>query len=609
MTGITRLRVLQFLSVVALCGAILWPVITNDQVAVGLYTIAALWALWAWSLNVVWGFGGQLSLAPLALGAVAAYSMTILLVEYGVPAALGAVAGLALSAGLGAMIALAALHVASFRLAIMTLAFALAILGVISNVGMAGRTTGLGVPTALPTFAVGGWTIDLSAPGSGFYLVLALLVAAITLSMGGFLRTAPGRSLLAIREDELLAMSLGIEPRKYRVVAFSLSGLIAGMAGIAHALTYNYISPGAFSFHTVVTLILILVLGGRGTLMGPVVGAGIYVLFFQGLRLGGEFESALFGVIVIAITLLAPRGVAPHFGSAVRFLRTRGVSPSRRPSPTAPPAMSATANPAANGRAPNAIPRPQNPQTAVDSILPDVPVLLRAEHLSKSFGGVTATDDVTIEVHRGDILGVIGPNGAGKTTLFNQLSGFLSPDRGDIWWKGDTCLNGVRPAERVSIGLARTFQHSRVFPSLTVRTNLRIAAQARKDEQPDRIVDDILARFGLAEVAEEMASELSYGTVKRVSLALVVAAGCDLLLLDEPAAGLAEGDIDILRNDLLALSGAGVTLLVVEHHMSLIMQVCNRIVVLDTGAVIAEGTPQEISSDPAVIDAYLGAGA
>ena len=250
------------------------------------------------------------------------------------------------------------------------------------------------------------------------------------------------------------------------------------------------------------------------------------------------------------------------------------------------------------------------------------PIQLECDGVTKRFGGVTAVNDVTFAVRRHEKVGLIGPNGAGKTTLFNVVTGFAPASAGQVRWEGRD-ITRVHPSNRTKFGLVRSFQRSRVFPGLTVQDNLRTAChiavqgnvfgdlfRSPRSRQNERTIrertEELLEEYALTDVAHRPAGELSYGLGKRIGFVMALAPRPRMLLLDEPAAGLNRDEVDLLRTDLEGLSHGGVTVMFVEHHMGLVMQVAERIIVLDAGQMIAEGTPAQIATDARVVDAYLG---
>jgi len=587
---------------IAAAALFLIPVLIRDNTVLNVVTVGLIFAFWASSLNVIWGFAGQFSMAQVALGGVSAYIFVSFAGSLHWPLLLAIAAGIAASVVVSLVIGYMTMKLAGFRFAIMTLAFALAGVGLASTLEVTGRTTGISVPADWPTIDLGFARWGLSGQDGGFAVTMLIVFALVALGLRLLLGRRTGRGLLAIREDPTLAQSLGVAANRFRLLAFVLSAVVAGLAGVFQAQYYKFIYPELFSFGTLVTVIVVLTLGGRGLILGPLVGGLLYATLSTGLGIGGEFEGMIFGAAIIAITIFARHGLAFYLDAGQKWVfdRLRGLV--RRPAE------------AGGGESPRV--EPVDPDGEADPPasppLPAPPVgeaILVVEGISRRYGGVTAVQDVSFEVRRGEIVGIIGPNGAGKTTLFNLVSGFAKADRGTVTWRGRN-VTRMAPFRRTRLGLVRTFQQPRAFSALSVRQNLVIASEGRMKGRDARTrsaaVDTAIDTFEFGSSADAQASQLSYGSSKRFGVALAVATGAELIMLDEPAAGLNSSEIDRFSDDLLRLRREGCTVLIVEHHMDLVMEVCDRLIVLDAGRVIASGTPDEVVADPAVIDAYLG---
>jgi branched-chain amino acid transport system permease protein len=630
---------IPLLALLAFCAV---PVFSGSASLQNAVTLAMIWTFWALSLNIIWGYAGQFSMAQVALGGLAAYSFSLLATKSGLNQVLAIVIATAGTVIASVLVGLICLRLEGFRFAIMTLAFGLAGVGLAGGLVITGQSAGLTVPSHWATLRLGSisWNLDGRLGGFTALMIIAFLILAGGLTI--LLHTRPGRGMLAIREDAVLAESLGITTGLHRILAFGLSALVASLAGVFQAEYYSYIYPDLFSFDTLVTVIVVLVLGGRGRLFGPLVGGGIYAALTNILHIGGRFQETVFGAAVIVITILARHGIAYYLSRGERSLvglvadpasraqlRAWVAQPSWRPRSPRPAAVAPAGVPAV------AVPAAGQP-AAVGSdggldLLPPAqarvleqardehgaaetgaPVLLEGKGLTKRFGGLTAVGDFSFQVHEGEILGLIGPNGAGKTTAFNLVTGFARPDSGVLTWRS-TPITRLSPHARARLGLVRTFQQPRVFPQLSVRENLVIARQSHdgrrhRDAGPRRAptADEVLTSFDMASLADTAAEQLSYGYSKRLGVAMAVATGSDMLMLDEPAAGLNGGDVDRLREDLVRLRDEGRTVWIVEHHMELVMAVCDRVIVLDAGSVIATGTPDEVMAHPRVLEAYLG---
>jgi ABC-type branched-subunit amino acid transport system ATPase component/ABC-type branched-subunit amino acid transport system permease subunit len=645
--GGRRIDPIPLLALLAFCAV---PVFSGSAGLQNAITLAMVWAFWALSLNIIWGYAGQFSMAQVALGGLAAYSFSLLAAKSGMNQVLAIVIATAGTVVASVIVGVICLRLEGFRFAIMTLAFGLAGVGLASGLVITGQSAGLTVPGRWATLHLGHISWNLEGRLGGF---TALMIVVFLILAGGLallLRTPPGRGMLAIREDAVLAESLGITTGLHRILAFGVSAAVASLAGVFQAEYYSYIYPDLFSFDTLVTVIVVLTLGGRGRLFGPLVGGVLYASLTNILHIGGRFQGSVFGAAIIVITILARHGLSYYLSRGERSLvdlvadpaaraRLRARVPSRpgpragRPSGAglavaAPAAEVMAGGPAAvAGSAggldllpPAEAGELRQAQVQHAAAERGAPVLLEGQGLTKRFGGLTAVRDFSFQVHEGEILGLIGPNGAGKTTAFNLVSGFARPDGGVLTWRGRP-ITRLSPHARARLGLVRTFQQPRVFSQLTIRENLVIAAQShdgrRHDgrgrgpgpSRPVPAVDEVLASFEMTQLADTPADQLAYGYAKRLGVAMAVATGSQMLMLDEPAAGLNGADVDHLRGDLVRLRDEGRTVWIVEHHMELVMAVCDRVLVLDAGSVIAAGAPDEVMAHPRVLEAYLGGAA
>lgn len=309
-------------------GRFAWPVLTlpvaiavaafDDPLWTNLATLVVIWSLWGTSLNLVWGYAGQFSMAQSALGALAAYVAGILIGHYGLPVYAGLIAALLAAVLASVLIGLSALRLRGFYFAIMTLAFLLVLLAVLDNTEVAGRTTGLVIGYRLGIIDLGPLQWNLDSRHGGFLMVGALLLMLTLFATRRLLNVRAGRAMLAVRDDPLLAMSLGMDPSAYKIAAFALSALVAALAGLLLSLYLRYITPDFYGFDTLITMIVILVIGGAGRIMGPVVGAAVYVLLVDGFRFGGDYRQAVFGVILILIVIFAPTGLVGMLAKGMR---------------------------------------------------------------------------------------------------------------------------------------------------------------------------------------------------------------------------------------------------------------------------------------------------
>jgi branched-chain amino acid transport system permease protein len=550
---------------------------------------ALLFALLAVGMGLVMGIAGQVNLAQVAFFGVGAYVTAILTTHSGYGFWVAGLLGLLATVAVGLVVGTPALRIQSHYLGIVTLGLAVAFVDWVTNAPVTGGDSGISGIPAPPLFG-----LDLTSQYLYYYLELAVL--ALGLAFGLFVvRTPLGRRMRAMRDDALAASASGAEIGVLRMIAFLLASVYGGAAGVLYAGLIHYVAPETFSIANMFLLLAMVIIGGRQSLAGCVTGAIALTVVQQELVNLAARAQLGYGLVVVLVVVFAPTGLAGIPGRVRGWLGRGRSGPSMalepfRPFPSA----------AASGSG----------------------VLLEVSKLVKRFRGVTAVDGVSLSVRHGEILGVVGPNGSGKTTLFNVISGLYRPTGGRVLLDGRV-VSGLRPYRISRLGVARTFQHLRLFRDLTVRENLLVTLDRTHTWQSWRYVlwpfgvwrhelslrrqtDGLLARFGLAQFGGARPGALPYGIQRRLELARAMAAGPRLLLLDEPAAGLNGEEQRQLAAIVRSIRDSGVTVVLIEHNMGLVMSLCSRVVVLDSGSVIAEGAPAEVARDPLVLEAYLG---
>jgi branched-chain amino acid transport system permease protein len=546
-------------------------------------TFIALGAIFAYSFYAVL-IAGQLSLGQAGFASVAAFSAAALApsgTDVGeVPALLIAVAiGMAVGALAAVVLGLPTMHLRGVFLAIATLGFAEAVRVVLLNSEWTGGAQGLAVPRILTVGMA--WT--------------ALAVVAYWFWRMG--RSRYGRALEAIREDELAARSMGIDVGRHRLAAFVTAGAVAGLYGVLFAYYVRLIAPNDFDFSAAVEGLVTAVVGGSTMFLGPLLGSGFQTMIPELQRAvgveAGWIRPFLASLLLLVVILFLPGGLASLLPRRTRLPAGSGDRDGDRPSH-----LTARRHPGAG-------------ETVVTLV-----------GLGKEYGGVHAVRDIDLEVRSGEVVGLIGPNGAGKTTLVNMISGLVPPSSGRATVLGVPV--GRTPVHKVAAaGVSRTFQHSKLFNRLSALENVLVGAHlvsrptflrrllwlpsARRDEQAAlEQAARCLHRVGLADAAGTRASALSYGDQRRLEIARALASDPSLLILDEPAAGMNHVEAATLSALIRSLAADGLTILFIEHNVGMVLETCTRVVVLNFGEVIASGTPQDIASDPAVIEAYLG---
>ena len=571
---------LPYLAVLA--AALLLPLLGDDYWTVIATRAAIYWVLIA-GLNLVVGFAGQLAIGYVALLTVGAYTASVLVEKAGIdPFVALAAAGLA-GALSGLLVGLPALRLRTFYFAMTTLGFAT----IVTQIALAWTSVtggGIGVPgPALPG--------PLASP-TGFYLfcvAAGALCAWMTLNLAA---SRFGRGLVAIRDAEVAAEASGVSKTRLLVATFLFSGALAGIAGALFASLQSYITPDAFTFDLSVLFFIAILIGGRGSVLGPLLATMLLTALPEFAAPLVAWSTFLYAALLLAIVLLLPGGIADLLDVGKR----RALEVGR-----------------------NVVPQTASLAGLLRSRSP-VPLTLCEVELR--FGAVRAIDGVSLDVEPGEIHGLIGPNGSGKTTTLNAICGFGRPQAGTISVGADALPPGA-PQRRAANGVARTFQTPRLVGEASVLDNvmlggtilgrasfleaaLNLPRHRREEAMLRHRARAMLRAVGLERLAQVRADRLQHSELRFMEIGRALMASPAFLLLDEPAAGLAPDEIDRLGGLVSAIAAQGVGVLLVEHHADLIFAICRRVTVLNLGRVLATGTPTEVRAHREVVDAYLG---
>ena len=599
--------------------------------------ITGLFCLTIVGLDLMTGIAGQVSLGQAGFMAIGGYTSAILAVHYGVPTLVGLVAGACASALVAAVLGLVCGRLRGMYLAIVTLAFGILVEAMANGLNITGGPSGI---AGIPPFSVAGYAFDTDT--RMFYLVWVLVAVALVLS-ANLVRSNRGRILRAMHGDQVGARSLGLHVTRAKVAVFVISACMASVAGSLYASYFRYLSPDQVGSAQSLTLITMLAIGGMGTLFGPLVGVALLTYLPLVSQSFANYSMLATGVLLVLFLRYLPAGIWGAVLEGVDRARAgwpgwAGLrDPLRRPAGGMAPAvvepgadpvgpLAASTAGSANGRSlpvPLAAAGNPAPMAEARANTGGGGPALEVRGLSKSFGGVAAVEDASFTVPEGSLTALIGPNGAGKSTMFNLVTNLYRPDSGEVILRGRSII-GLRPDRITSLGLFRTFQTARVFPQLSVLDNVLVggyrlgragylaqALRLRRCRQEERQMaaraGRLLEVMGLADRADQRAAVLPLAAQKYLELARALMARPSVVLFDEPAAGMNDAETAELGMILRAVRDTGHTVVVVEHNMSLVMGVCDQVVVMDAGSVIAAGPPQAVQNDPLVISAYFGA--
>ncbi len=585
----TSMRPVILIGLFGLIYAILTAFVQNTYYQL-IMAVVPIWAVMGLSWNILSGYSGYVSFGHAAFFGLGAYFVALAQIKLGltpwisIPIA-GLIGGLA-----GLLVGVPTFRLRGHYFALAMLAYPLAFLYFFEWLGY--QELALPMMRDEPLKYMQFEDTRVYA-----YIALALMLAAMLLS-NHIERSRFGLSLMAIKQDEAAAEAAGINTLAWKLKGITLSGMLAGAIGGLYAVVLLIVTPPAvFGMLVSAQALILAMFGGVATLWGPVIGAVALVPLSEFLhaRLGDVIpgiQGVVYGLAIVIVILLAPEGV---FWKVKDMLRWREKKSSQSSVQEVSVAQTS-----------------QSPASYTQIVPQDRPavsdiVVLEARDVSKAFGGLKAVQHVSLKVMQGEVLGIIGPNGAGKTTFFNLLNGFIRPDSGEIILNQQNIV-GKLPFQNCIAGVGRTFQVVRPFRRMSIAQNVIVGAyvNAKTDALAEHAAIEAMEQVGLLDQADRLAGELSNKDLRLLELARALAGKPQILLLDETLAGLGSSEVEEMITVIRKLASQGMTIAIIEHTMQAMVRLVDRFVVLDHGAVLAEGSPDSITKNHAVIDAYLG---
>ncbi len=552
---------------------------------IGMYSMTVM------GLVLLTGVGGLTSFGQAAFVGIGAYTTAWLTLNLGVSPWLTLFIGMGLTAASALLVGLITLRMSGHYLPLATIAWGLSLYYLMGNLDALGKYDGL---LGLQSLSIAGFDIG---QGRGFFVLTWAILLAFAAALLHLLDSRAGRAIRSLKGGSQMAEAMGISTFRYKVTIFVLAALFASVAGWLLAHFQRTVNPSAFGLKMGIEYLFMAVVGGVGHVWGAIVGAGLIrvledqlqVLLPRLIGTSGSYEVIVFGIALVVVLKYLPDGLWSMVGKRV---------------PRQPRVVDWA----------QAETLPERAKPTAGELVLDV------KKARMQFGGLVAVNDISFQIQAGQIVGLIGPNGAGKSTTFNIITGVLRATRGEVVFQGGN-ISGKPSREIARLGMARTFQHVKMIPDMTVLENVALGAHTRgrkgvltamlranrtEEQQLFREAQRQLERIGMGDYLHEQAGNLAMGPQRLMEIARALCADPTLLLLDEPAAGLRHQEKQALAGVLRQLKGEGMSILLVEHDMDLVMQICDHLVVMEFGTLLTQGPPAQIQQDPKVRAAYLG---